>query len=321
MSEAVKFQISYYGPGGPGEAEGLKVGRLLLLSFFLPSSCMLRRSQGSQRGEDTLIIKGGIVLCSGHADHSSPCCPAGRTPGALRHIGRVMPPPPPPHFASPLIAQAAPQVAPGSPWQAGPPTPCPTPPLISTAQEGDVLVSNHPQLAGGSHLPDITVVTPVFNEGSIVFFVASRGHHAGEGPILRAALEGTLQASRTSWGQLLRGTTWKVALQARQLLAALRQLPYGPGHVTSCLGICLGTSSSTSETSLSAVCLSLLAMHQQLCELKKKPHPPSPTSPPTTHPLTSLLCRYRRHLSRQHAAPLPLPPGGGGCHHLIQACP
>lgn len=27
---------------------------------------------------------------------------------------------------------------------------------------GDVLVSNHPQLAGGSHLPDITVMTPIF---------------------------------------------------------------------------------------------------------------------------------------------------------------
>lgn len=29
-------------------------------------------------------------------------------------------------------------------------------------REGDVLVSNHPQLAGGSHLPDITVMTPIF---------------------------------------------------------------------------------------------------------------------------------------------------------------
>jgi hypothetical protein len=28
-----------------------------------------------------------------------------------------------------------------------------------------VLVSNHPQLAGGSHLPDITVITPVFEGG------------------------------------------------------------------------------------------------------------------------------------------------------------
>eukprot|EP00546_Thalassionema_frauenfeldii_P015290 CAMPEP_0178924180 /NCGR_PEP_ID=MMETSP0786-20121207/17173_1 /TAXON_ID=186022 /ORGANISM="Thalassionema frauenfeldii, Strain CCMP 1798" /LENGTH=1318 /DNA_ID=CAMNT_0020598841 /DNA_START=133 /DNA_END=4089 /DNA_ORIENTATION=+ len=52
--------------------------------------------------------------------------------------------------------------------------------------EGDVLVSNHPQLAGGSHLPDITVVTPVFDEhasGNIIFFVASRGHHADIGGI------------------------------------------------------------------------------------------------------------------------------------------
>ena len=50
-------------------------------------------------------------------------------------------------------------------------------------QEGDVLVSNHPQLAGGSHLPDITVITPVFHDGDIIFFVASRGHHADIGGI------------------------------------------------------------------------------------------------------------------------------------------
>lgn len=41
-------------------------------------------------------------------------------------------------------------------------------------QEGDVLLSNHPQLAGGSHLPDITAITPVFERGTVVFFVASR---------------------------------------------------------------------------------------------------------------------------------------------------
>lgn len=43
-----------------------------------------------------------------------------------------------------------------------------------------VLLTNHPQ-AGGSHLPDITVITPVFDHGKIVFFVASRGHHADIG--------------------------------------------------------------------------------------------------------------------------------------------
>nr|XP_058899190.1 5-oxoprolinase isoform X3 [Kogia breviceps] len=47
---------------------------------------------------------------------------------------------------------------------------------------GDVLLSNHPS-AGGSHLPDLTVITPVFWPGQTrpVFYVASRGHHADIG--------------------------------------------------------------------------------------------------------------------------------------------
>ena len=47
---------------------------------------------------------------------------------------------------------------------------------------GDVLVSNHPA-AGGSHLPDITVITPVFKAARIIFWVAARGHHADIGGI------------------------------------------------------------------------------------------------------------------------------------------
>ncbi|PNI88782.1 hypothetical protein CK820_G0051931, partial [Pan troglodytes] len=49
---------------------------------------------------------------------------------------------------------------------------------------GDVLLSNHPS-AGGSHLPDLTVITPVFWPGQTrpVFYVASRGHHADIGGI------------------------------------------------------------------------------------------------------------------------------------------
>jgi len=49
---------------------------------------------------------------------------------------------------------------------------------------GDVFVLNAPY-NGGTHLPDITVVTPVFDdaEARIIFFVASRGHHADVGGI------------------------------------------------------------------------------------------------------------------------------------------
>jgi 5-oxoprolinase (ATP-hydrolysing) len=50
--------------------------------------------------------------------------------------------------------------------------------------DGDVIVANHPA-AGGSHLPDITVITAVFAVGAArpVFYVASRGHHADIGGI------------------------------------------------------------------------------------------------------------------------------------------
>jgi len=48
-------------------------------------------------------------------------------------------------------------------------------------QPGDVFVSNDPA-AGGSHLPDVTVVTPVHDaRGEIHFYCASRGHHADIG--------------------------------------------------------------------------------------------------------------------------------------------
>lgn len=54
-------------------------------------------------------------------------------------------------------------------------------------RDGDVLVSNHP-VCGGTHLPDITVITPYFQDGEIVFYVASRGHHADIGGISAGSL-------------------------------------------------------------------------------------------------------------------------------------
>ena len=45
---------------------------------------------------------------------------------------------------------------------------------------GDVAVTNHPGF-GGSHLPDVTVITPVFDDdstGTLLGYVASRAHHA-----------------------------------------------------------------------------------------------------------------------------------------------
>ncbi|HXT80686.1 MAG TPA: hydantoinase B/oxoprolinase family protein [Acetobacteraceae bacterium] len=51
-----------------------------------------------------------------------------------------------------------------------------------TLKPGDVVALNNP-FNGGTHLPDVTVITPVFDEAgkSILFFVGSRGHHADIG--------------------------------------------------------------------------------------------------------------------------------------------
>ena len=59
-----------------------------------------------------------------------------------------------------------------------------------TIRPGDVYMLNAPY-NGGTHLPDVTVITPVFSDagvfdeadGEILFYVASRGHHAEIGGI------------------------------------------------------------------------------------------------------------------------------------------
>ncbi|XP_034950692.1 5-oxoprolinase [Chelonus insularis] len=69
---------------------------------------------------------------------------------------------------------------------------------------GDVILANHPS-AGGSHLPDLTVITPVFYSDlpQPVFFVASRGHHADIGGIT----PGSMPPHSTSLNQ--EGATFK----------------------------------------------------------------------------------------------------------------
>jgi len=66
---------------------------------------------------------------------------------------------------------------------------------------GDTVILNDP-FAGGTHLPDITLVTPVFLEGTRQpdFFVASRAHHADVG----GAAAGSMPLVREVYGEGLR---------------------------------------------------------------------------------------------------------------------
>ncbi|MEO1132351.1 MAG: hydantoinase B/oxoprolinase family protein, partial [Cyanobacteria bacterium J06639_1] len=63
-------------------------------------------------------------------------------------------------------------------------------------QPGDVYILNNPY-NGGTHLPDITAISPVFEGDRLVFFVASRGHHADIGGIV----PGSMPADSTSLAQ------------------------------------------------------------------------------------------------------------------------
>ena len=57
-----------------------------------------------------------------------------------------------------------------------------------TMAKGDVYVTNDPY-RGGSHLPDVTVISPVHDEaGGLQFFVACRAHHAEIGGVLPGSM-------------------------------------------------------------------------------------------------------------------------------------
>src|SRR4051794_9659876 len=47
---------------------------------------------------------------------------------------------------------------------------------IETLVDGDVVALNDP-FRGGTHLPDITLVKPVFSAGALIAFLAVRAHH------------------------------------------------------------------------------------------------------------------------------------------------
>jgi N-methylhydantoinase B len=52
---------------------------------------------------------------------------------------------------------------------------------VADMVEGDAFICNDPYLAGGTHLPDIAVITPIFIQGKIVAFAANIGHHSDIG--------------------------------------------------------------------------------------------------------------------------------------------
>ena len=49
---------------------------------------------------------------------------------------------------------------------------------IEDIHDGDVFIANDPYTGGGSHLPDIVLLKPVFYSGKLVAYMVNTGHHA-----------------------------------------------------------------------------------------------------------------------------------------------
>ena len=56
--------------------------------------------------------------------------------------------------------------------------------------EGDVFICSDPYVAGGTHTPDISVVTPVFIDGRAAYFTANIGHHSDVGGTVPGSIHG-----------------------------------------------------------------------------------------------------------------------------------
>lgn len=62
---------------------------------------------------------------------------------------------------------------------------------LGAMREGDVAIVNDP-FAGGTHLPDITIVSPIYYGGELIGYAANRAHHADVG----GASPGSMTLSR-----------------------------------------------------------------------------------------------------------------------------
>jgi 5-oxoprolinase (ATP-hydrolysing) len=93
---------------------------------------------------------------------------------------------------------------------------------------GDVFMLNAPY-NGGTHLPDITVVTPVFDDAgrNILFFVASRGHHEDIGGITPGSM--TPRATRIE-EEGVYIDNFKLVDQGRFLEREVQELLTGAAH-------------------------------------------------------------------------------------------
>lgn len=61
---------------------------------------------------------------------------------------------------------------------------------LSDMNEGDIFAANDPFVAGGTHLPDVNLAMPVFENGEVLCFVCNIAHHADIGGMAPGSMAG-----------------------------------------------------------------------------------------------------------------------------------
>ncbi|KAJ6036122.1 hypothetical protein N7540_000401 [Penicillium herquei] len=97
---------------------------------------------------------------------------------------------------------------------------------------GDVLLSNHPE-CGGTHLPDLTVITPMFVDGesSVAFYVAARGHHTDIGGL---GITSMMPGSKELWEEGFNVRSMKIVDSGNFLEEDVRKAFLAAGDFPGC---------------------------------------------------------------------------------------
>jgi N-methylhydantoinase B len=61
---------------------------------------------------------------------------------------------------------------------------------LADIRDGDLFVANDPFVAGGTHLPDVNLATPVFADGRLLCFMCNIAHHADIGGMAPGSMAG-----------------------------------------------------------------------------------------------------------------------------------
>jgi len=94
---------------------------------------------------------------------------------------------------------------------------------VAGIRPGDAFLCNDAYLAGGTHAPDITVVSPIFYDGVLRFFAANIGHHTDVGGAVPGS---TSHHLKTVWEEGIRLPAMRIVRQGELDLDLLEMIAH-----------------------------------------------------------------------------------------------